>query len=242
MYNFHKELAIKNKRFKESDIKWHRDIFYLLEILYTETSLLNNDELRNLILYNAFNEAVEELEKYPAFYFEDPKFNPDRSLLNIENKPAFLPGETIKESEVFDFLNSSSGFIKRVIMMVEKICFKEHNKEKNDLLERMYPIAMEYREMKNRAKKPRLKPDDIRLISYKNVIDMYNKNKKISERNACKRIFNELEKDFEEYKNMDFQSFLVSFRTWYSNNENQKKYEEIKTFLEEKAKRKKKKV
>ncbi len=61
----------KFSEIKNSPIKWHKDLIYLLEIVYSLTNCMNDNHLRNILLYEAFNEATEEFEKKPYIYFKD---------------------------------------------------------------------------------------------------------------------------------------------------------------------------
>ena len=42
----------------------------MLEIVYSLTNCMNDNHLRNILLYEAFNEATEEFEKKPYIYFK----------------------------------------------------------------------------------------------------------------------------------------------------------------------------
>ena len=241
MKDYEKFWENKISEINASPIKWHQDLIYLLDIIYSLSVCLNDSHIRNILFYQSFHEAKEEFEKRPFLYFEDAKINNKVSLLNWENIPNTLPGEKINEDAVFNYINGKSHIKIYLIRYVQKIILEENKKERDDLIGNVYPMLEKYMSIIKSKKKPRLKKNSISFISYQRIMDIYIKSKRMSERHACKIVFDELAENHSDFETKDFQSYLNSFRVWYSNKENQKTYNEISKFLKEKERRAKKK-
>jgi hypothetical protein len=196
-------------------------------------NMLSKDELHkieqyfnkyfNLLMNNSFYIAAKDLLKKFRRELESKYYREVYNCL-IQDKYVFLNkkrNRLLRNSFIEMAIHQIFFYSDLSIAMIT-----EEPKNVKDLV----IIFESYSRRKTKDKAPRLSTEKVK---YKlKVIEIFISHNTYSERRACKDVYDNNDTGYSELT-----SFVASFRAWYKNSENQKKFSYINQYLEEVKKR-----